>query len=118
MICSRVSRYDMIPAMYFAVSLALLLSLEAVFSLYMGSAARIKGDSRFIFVFQAVSFIVVYMMGYISGVITARTSVEEYEASIIKRYLEGSGSSHAANNHSVYGTFPVAISSFREPVAC
>ena len=107
----------MVSAMYFAMSLTLLLSVETVFSLYVGSA-RIKGDSRFLFIFQVVSFLVVYMMGFISGVITARTNVEEYEASIIRRYLEESGPSHAANNRSVYGTFPVAMSSFRDPVAC
>ena len=83
--------------------------LSCVQMVVMLYGSTIKEDGRLLFVFYVSTMLVIYAVGFIAGIVSARSDVNLYEESVIKRWVDKQNGSLV--NHSAYGTFPVAMPS-------
>jgi len=114
--CFGLSSYDLNTIIYFCICMSLLAVIECIVY-FVGDEMRSDFHvRRMVFV---LVLILIYLIGFTAGIVTARASKDEYEYYVIKRYLEENSSSQS--NRSVYGTFPLAMASSKDnarDVAC
>ena len=104
--CLGLSQHDTITLYYFLFFL-LFLFLFQLGSLFFDY--KMRKEEAVTVVFFILEMLVIYTIGFIAGIVMARSDVTVYENDVVRRWCERQDGSLV--NHSAYGTFPVAVPS-------